>query len=167
MRRLDKLFLVLVLCTFPFLAQAGVLDGQSGTLFYDYPSLGSHDSSYPFTAPATVITLTYGPNLVNTIGGDEVDISFGNIGYSFSGGTFNGEDFYFPGLTITSVVYSSNFTSDWHWDAHNLYVNWQGLTPASSSFVTFAVNRVPEPGTLGLLGLGAVALGLLRRRRSA
>ncbi len=169
MPKLDKLFVLLLLCTFPFLAQAGVLDGQSGTLYYDFPDLGTHFSADAFTAPATVITLTYGPDLVNTIGGNDVNITFGNIGYDFAPGNFNGEDFYFPTLIITGVIYSSNFTSDWSWDANNLIVNWQGLTPDSSSYVDFTVSATatPEPGTLVLLGLGGAVLGLLRRRRSA
>lgn len=165
MRNFVKVLVVLALCSLPMIASAGVLDGQSGTLYYDYPNIGTHYETHPFTAPATVITLTYGPDLVNVIGGNTINITFGNIGYSFSGGTFNGEVFNFPGLTITSVSYSSNFTGDWGWDANDVWVNWQGLTPDASSYVNFQFGSVPEPGSLVLLGSGVLgAAGLLRRK---
>ncbi len=170
MRSFGKLFLILAVCTLPLVASAGVLDGQSGTLYYYFPDFGTVYSADAFTAPATVITLTYGPDLPNVIGGDTIGITFGNVGYSFSGANFNGEDFNFPGLTITSVGYSSNFTQDWGWDANDVWVNWQGLTPDANSFVTFTINAgsTPEPGTLMLLGSGVLAgLGALRRRLSA
>jgi len=160
------LFLSLAVCTLPSLALADVLDGQSGTLYYDFPEMGTQFTSNSFTVPATVITLTYGPDLSNAIGGNEIDITFASDDSQFSFGDFNGEVFNFPGLSITSVVYSSNFTSDWGFDANDVWVNWEGLTPAANSFVEFQLRSVPEPGTLALLGLG-LAAGVLRRRRSA
>jgi len=38
---------------------------------------------------------------------------------------------------------------------------------ATTAFGTARVNQIPEPSTLGLLGLGLVALGTARRRRAA
>jgi len=147
-------------------ANAGTLTGQDGTLYYDYPSLGSAFSTDPFTVPATVITLTYGPDLVNDIGGSSIDITFGNVGYSFAGASFNGEDFNFPGTTITVTGYSSNFTGDWGAGPHDVWVNWQGLTPDSSSYVTIDVAAAPEPASMALLGVGLAGLGLIRRKRA-
>jgi len=165
MRSYMKLLVVLALCALPMVASAGVLDGQSGTLYYYYPDFGTVYTADAFTAPATVITLTYGPDLPNVIGGNSINITFGNIGYSFTGANFNGEDFYFPGLTITSVAYSSNFTDAWGWDAHDVWVNFQGLTPNADSYVNFTLSSTPEPGTLMLLGSGMLAgIGDLRRR---
>jgi hypothetical protein len=168
MSNFAKLLCVLALCSLPIVATAGVLDGQSGTLYYDAPNMGTHFSIDPFTAPTTVITLTYGPDLSNVIGGNDIFITFGNIGYIFTHAAFNGEVFNFPGITITSVSYASNFTNVWGWDAHDVWVNWQGLQPDNASFVDFTVSTTPEPGTLILLGSGVVAgLGAIRRRLSA
>ena len=66
------------------------------------------------------------------------------------------------------MTYSSNFPSPWGWSAHDIWVNWSGLGPiASDSYVQFQVSSTPEPGTLIMLGSGAVGLaGLLRRKLS-
>jgi hypothetical protein len=152
----------------PLAANAGLLDGQSGTLDYLYPDTSTiFAGPYSFTAPATVITLTYGPDLVNTIAGNDIHITFGNVGYSFGVATFNGEQFIFPGLSLLPPVLLTNFsgvvvTSD----AHDVWLNWQGLTPDSDSYVDVRFRVLPEPCTLLLLGSGLLGLVAFRKKFS-
>lgn len=40
------------------------------------------------------------------------------------------------------------------------------MTPAHDAFASIATQFTPQPATLGLIGVGLTALGLLRRRRS-
>jgi hypothetical protein len=179
-----KLFLCLAFSSALLHLHADVLDGQAGTLYYDYPAMGTAYEADPFTAPTTLVTLTYGPDISNDIGGDSINITFGTMaaqGFSFSPVSFNGEVFNFPDLDITDVVFSSNFvteSTDWGYSANDVWVNFAGLTPTADSYVNFTIVdpppqfppvSTPEPGTLSLtlLGLAAMTLAVLRRRRSA
>jgi hypothetical protein len=46
-------------------------------------------------------------------------------------------------------------------------VTWTGSVSATYDYEPFATSSVPEPATLGLLGIGLLGIGLTRRRRQA
>jgi hypothetical protein len=165
MHHWKKILLALTLCALPIIASAGVLDGQSGTLYYLYPDTSTPLEVHPFTGPTSITTVNV---LVNTIGGNTIYIDLGPAaGGTFFPVAFNGEDFNFPGLTLTSVTYSSNFVGPWSWGPHDIWVNWEGMGPIQSdSYVQFQVSAsTPEPGTWVMMGSGVIGLaGLLRRK---
>jgi hypothetical protein len=164
------LFLGSVIGSLPLLAHAD-LNGQSGTLNYLYPDTSTIFSTDSFTVPQTVITLTYGPDIVNTIDGSGISITFGNTPYSFGSGAFNGEQFVFPSVVLSSPVVTTDFNGiNVTSDAHDIWINWQGLSPNSDSFVNLSVNNAaatPEPTTMLLFGTGLAGLaGFIRKKRS-
>lgn len=55
-------------------------------------------------------------------------------------------------------------TSGLHWDNKPDVRGCQGCGELSHSFVVGNLNEVPLPGTLGLLGIGLLGLGAIRRR---
>ncbi len=85
------------------------------------------------------------------------DASFWNIyssgALAFKFGTGNQEDEWF----VFSLV---NGVSSGYWEFINIFELGGGL-----SHVNLYGVRVPEPSTLGLLGIGLVLIGLRRRRR--
>ena len=55
-------------------------------------------------------------------------------------------------------------------DAHDIWVNWQGLMPNSDSFVDISTSnsQTPEPATMVLFGTGLIDLaGLARRKKNS
>ncbi len=116
----------------------------------------------------------------------DFQIDYGMVaGTSYSGGAFNGFRFYdilgtiapITGVTIDGATNLVGFDSTrLTFDADNIYINLQGLSPADAhlvrldvSFGEVAPGRIPEPSTLGLL-LSSVALlaapAWRRRKRS-
>lgn len=93
--------------------------------------------------------------------------------------TFNGFSFtdldFGPGLVLASLTLDTNISGldlgDIAFGNNFARVNLSGLAVTSQSFfalnfTTREVSAVPEPGAVGLLGLGLMGLGLALRRRN-
>lgn len=150
------------------------LDNLSST--HPFTSIHAGDFRYSGT-PSFLNNTGSGFTRLSKIGGgafslNSIDLDSLNSGIAVvtifnatlaSGGTTTATfttDALFPGLqTFTFGAAFNNVTS----------VTWQQSTPYHS-FDNIVLNtdtaQVPEPASLGLLGLGLVGLGLTRRRRS-
>lgn len=74
----------------------------------------------------------------------------------------------FTSVAINAATNMAGFdASRITFDANNIWVNWQGLPYDTNTIVSLDVNGgsdVPEPSTMLLVGLGAVAILASRRR---
>lgn len=158
------------------------------TVSYDYrfpsqstPVPGTTDGNYLVGAGVEI------SGLANPGDFARIDLSDTNILVDFiSGGTFvsssfNGAHFAdafgtiaaFTSVTVSAATNLGGFNaSRISFDANNIFLNFTGLTFSANSIVSVNVagapsTKVPEPGTLTLLGLGALAAGALRRRRAS
>lgn len=87
---------------------------------------------------------------------------------SFNGFVVTDLDKALPSFALNGATNMSGFSSsNFYVSGNALYVNWQGLPfDAGTRVVLDAATDVPEPFTLGLMGLGLLGLGLAQRRRT-
>jgi len=75
-----------------------------------------------------------------------------------------------PGYSLSGFSYTASFTpaqlSTTIYSGVSVAYSGAIQTSPDTSGVLFTVSTVPEPGTLGLMGFGAGALAMLRRRQS-
>lgn len=165
-------------------AQAGIIiNGGSGAGAYTLDFTESDAPSVVTTGDTTytyVVTLLTGPSNVKV-----TSIAFGNIeGYDFNasssgafgGGTIIGEDLSNGTVTFTAtgadgLTFSNNtaaFSFDSNYPVGKSIVTVGGAAKNSNGGFAGGVvgptAPTPEPGSLTVLGLGALSLGLLARR---
>lgn len=130
--------------------QVGLLQ-QTGTISQDF-ILTQNKLSISFTAEAR--------NWAD--GGNSISVLIDGVALVFAGATA-----ILPGSNSAFTTYTSDFVS---LTAGTHTLSFVGLGPAGQDHTTFIDNvtltAVPEPVTLGLFGLGLVALGAVRRKAS-
>jgi len=173
--RLRALAVLAVGAALSISANATILFGQTVRVTHDAPSIGT-----PISGPFDAVV---GPGLEvpSILGFYSADLSDTNIfldftqfpsaSAAFSGAAFNGFHLFdlnstiptFLSATINSTNVAGLDASRVTFDANNIYINFQGLTVTPSSRVSVDITAVPEPRTLGSIGLVLAALALLRR----
>ena len=138
----------------------GTLTGPNSS--FAWTGVGVVDVFWNFVLPNTSavgssitnIELQIGPNLFNHIGSFAANID--GIGFASQLTPV-------PGGTVTTLFYTGLLAPG----IHSLDVTGNAGTGASfgGNFVAVPVNKVPEPGILMLLGIGALALVTTRRRK--
>ena len=149
--------------------QAAVLGGDSINASHYFPDLSTVNFDMGTqTAPAVfdyfgIYTLTVNDSTIL------LDAHCGD-GCTWSGATFNGpviSDLSNSPITDVTIDAASSYAgfdvSRLAFDGSHVYMNLQGLD--ANGFLQLDLTSVPEPGTLGLLGVSLFGLGFGARRR--
>jgi len=168
------------------LAQAGLL-GTTVSLDYNYQDQTTHDAvlvgnGVEATCPSGSLNLC---TMLTAIE-QTVDIGDSSITYRYSGGgsgfnnvKINGFDFQnLIGLDIVGLALSTDIAgldiSRVSWDLHSVQVDMHGLAlQAPGAYFTLSLtsddnntSKVPEPGSMALVGLALAGLAAAKRRHS-
>jgi hypothetical protein len=180
MRKILLVAFFFALLTMPLLAALPAWAIDSGTVEYDYPTLGIVyvgfvSNPIPFTAPQTVVFTSNVPDIQNVISPTSINISALTNSSFLSVGVngFNGEVYRFPIDTITSISVTQNQGATVTFDAHDIWVDFAGGVVSWTQGVSFVdiqvssidgTSTVPEPSTLLLFGGGLVGLAAYRKK---
>lgn len=162
-------------------AQASLI-GQEFNATYEYPSSGTAYGSAVFTPTDFVVgsqVETIG--LVEGVTSITIDIAATSLRITFSTGldgptwgavAFNGVVLTSPtaldvaGGTVEATSTLSGFDNRRvQVTGTQILLNWQGLAYTNGTTLDLAFTPIPEPMSLGLLGLALAGLTLQRRRR--
>ena len=109
-----------------------------------------------------------------SVGATQISITVASANTFATNSTFNGLVFTdtsrnpdIIGVTLDSGTTVTSGTPAFSFTSNSVSVNLSGVTldPGNAVKVDLSFGTIPEPATLGLLGVGAVAIGLVRRRR--
>jgi hypothetical protein len=168
-------------CILATSAHATILDGKTVGFTYYFPTVDNVYGS-PANGHYVVGAGIEIPNGICCGFEGSVDFSDKNVLVDFSEdfggytpGSFNGfriTDVFDTIDSFTSVSISSNMAGlgadRMTFDANNIWLNWQGLSYQSDTFVSLEITsssgEVPEPSTLALAGIGLLAFSRLRRK---
>ena len=124
----------------------------------EFPTGSSSVSGDSYDIGATTITMT------QTVGGFEPG-AFNGVRFSDILGTI--DDIVGVAINAALTGYAGFDAGRISFDANNIWFNVQGLAAPGVLVVDVVFASVPEPGTLALLGIGLLGMGLTRRRRIA
>ena len=169
--RIAALLAALALSALANTAQAGMIN-DAVHVDYLFPDVGSvYDTLGTQTVGASGASFTFYDYFDMTVTGRKVLVDF-KLDTTWTATSFNGFvltdlDKALPSFSLDSASNMAGFSaSNFYVSGHALYVNWAGLSFTSDTNVVLdAAADVPEPFTVGLMGLGLLALGAARRRR--
>lgn len=157
-------------------ANAALLEGETVNFTYLFPSQGQtyQDLGNAVVGAGTEFTNFYYFNL--DVSDTSITAQNFVFGSTWSGTAFNGfvirdvnNAVTFNSVAVNALTNMAGLDSSRiSFDAHNIFVNWQGLSFDTNTIVKLDLNgtgvSVPEPAGLALFGLGLAGL-LLRRRK--
>ncbi len=160
----------------PFTISFGNILCQDSAFFSEVAIMGNSTNQLtePYTN-TTALAVIFQPNgnyqIYNDGGAAPIVVgtaaagSINSLSFNISGGNFNGSS---P-FTITTYINGVAVNTTTHLATDNYITFGQagtGAIPNDTAYQNLSITQVPEPATLGMLGMGGMGLLLARRRRA-
>lgn len=146
------------------------IDTGTGLATFVGPTIWDTNAGIAFDTAGTLYALGFDPNVNPGVGGTNMLFTLDSVtGAELTRVTVDINDFIFSGLAIdpeTGVIYATESRTG------NIYTvdeNTGEMTftgKPDGAFVSDLAFRIPEPGTLAVLGIGLLGLAATRRRRA-